>query len=72
MVASLILLYNEFALDALAIVQVALKELHLMLVAVSFVLFQQTLSAELRFALVANHHNLLSGSNEALAIFFGA
>lgn len=72
MIASLILLYNEFALNALAIVQIALEEFHLMLVAVSFMLFQQTFPAELRFTLIANHHILLSASNESLTIFFGA
>lgn len=72
MVASLILLYNEFALYALAIVQIAFKEFHLMLVAVSSMPFQQTFSAELRFALIADHHILLSASNESLTIFFGA
>lgn len=71
MVASLILLYNEFALSTLAIVQIALEELHLMLVAVPFMSCQQAFPAEFRFAIIANHHVFMSASDESLAIFFG-
>lgn len=71
MIASLILLYNEFALFALSIMQIALKELNFMLVAVPFMFTHQTFCAELRLTFIANHHIIDCDPNESLTIFFG-
>lgn len=69
MIAPLILFYYELALRALAVVQVALEKFDLMFVAVSSVPSQEAFSAELRFALVANHYVFKGASDKSLTIF---
>ena len=70
-IAALILLNHEFALFALAVVKVVLKELHLLLVAQSFVFCQQTLGAELRLTRITDHDSISNDGNDSFAVLLG-
>jgi len=70
-IAALILLNNKPAVLALAVVKVVLKKLHLMLVAQSFVLCQQTLGAELRLTRITDHDSISNDGNDSFAVLLG-